>query len=412
MTWLRRALKALALLLALSTVAWFGVRRALGPRVSVVLPARREVVQTVVSSGRVLSPAEVSLGSQLGGLVRAVRAREGDRVTAGQVLVEFDDRELATQVEQARAGVLVASTRVGQLRTVSARVAGESVRQAEANLRAAESTWERQRTLFRSGALAASELESAQRSLDVARSQLQSAQIAAAGQSAGGGDARVAVAGRVQAEAVLRVAEARLEQARVVAPADGVIMRRSVEPGDVVTPGRALLVLLRDGDTELSITPDERNLADLRVGQRGVASAEAFPGRPFPVEVAYIAPAIDALRGTVEVKLRVPSPPPFLRPSMTVSVEVEVARHPGVLSLPPDAVRDAATASPWVMLVGADGRTARRAVTLGLRGERVVEVSSGLREGERVVPSSAEAAVRVGQRVRPRPMEASPPGGP
>jgi multidrug resistance efflux pump len=57
----------------------------------------------------------------------------------------------------------------------------------------------------------------------------------------------VAVAGRVQAEAALRVAEARLAQARVVAPAAGVIMRRSVEPGDVVTPGRALLVLLRDG---------------------------------------------------------------------------------------------------------------------------------------------------------------------
>lgn len=408
MIWLRRGLKVLALLAVVGAVAWFAAQRALGPKVEVVVPARREVVQTVVSSGRVLSPAEVSLGSQLGGLVRAVRAREGERVTAGQVLVELDDRELSTQVEQARAGVLVASTRVGQLRTVSARVAGESVRQAQANLRAAETTWERQRTLFRSGAIAASELESAQRALDVARSQLQSAQIASAGSSAGGGDARVAVAGRVQAEAALRVAEARLAQSRVVAPASGVIMTRSVEPGDVVTPGRALLVLLRDGDTELSMTPDERNLADLRLGQRAVASAEAFPDRPFPAEVSYIAPTIDALRGTVEVKLRVPTPPPFLRPSMTVSVEVEVARHPNVLSLPPDAVRDAATPSPWVMVVGGDGRTARRPVTLGLRGERVVEVASGLGERERVVPSSVGAAVRVGQRVRPRSVEAIP----
>jgi len=408
MIWLRRGLKVLALLAVVGAVAWFAAQRALGPKVEVVLPARREVVQTVVSSGRVLSPAEVSLGSQLGGLVRAVRAREGERVTAGQVLVELDDRELSTQVEQARAGVLVASTRVGQLRTVSARVAGESVRQAQANLRAAETTWERQRTLFRSGAIAATELESAQRAVDVARSQLQSAQIASAGSSAGGGDARVAVAGRVQAEAALRVAEARLAQSRVVAPAAGVIMSRSVEPGDVVTPGRALLVLLRDGDTELSMTPDERNLADLRLGQRAVASAEAFPDRPFPAEVSYIAPTIDALRGTVEVKLRVPTPPPFLRPSMTVSVEVEVARHPNALSLPPDAVRDAATPSPWVMVVGGDDRTARRPVTLGLRGERVVEVASGLGERERVVPSSVGAAVRVGQRVRPRSVEAIP----
>jgi len=104
----------------------------------------------------------------------------------------------------------------------------------------------------------------------------------------------------------------------------------------------------------------------------------------------------------------VPTPPPFLRPSMTVSVEVEVARHPNALSLPPDAVRDAATPSPWVMVVGGDDRTARRPVTLGLRGERVVEVASGLGERERVVPSSVGAAVRVGQRVRPRSVEAIP----
>lgn len=58
---------------------------------------------------------------------------------------------------------------------------------------------------------------------------------------------------------------------------DGVILRRNVEPGDVVNPGRPMLVLLREGPVVLSITPDERNLADLRVGQSAVASAEAFP---------------------------------------------------------------------------------------------------------------------------------------
>lgn len=400
--WLGRALKGLVLLALVAGVVAFAVRRSLGPKVTVLLPARREVVQTVVSSGRVLSPGEVNLGSTLGGLVRAVNVREGDRVAAGQLLVEFDSAELAAQVAQARAGVLVASSRVGQLRAVSARVASESVRQADANLRAAQSTWERQSSLFRAGAIAATELEAAQRAVDVARSQVQSAQITAAGASAGGGDGRVAEAGRVQAEASLRVAEARLAQARVLSPAAGVVLHRSVEPGDVVSPGRALLVLLRDGALELSVTPDERNLADLRVGQRAMASAEAFPDRPFAVEVSAIAPAIDALRGTVEVRLRVPNAPDYLRPAMTVSVEVEVARKADALTLPPDAVRDAATRAPWVMVVGADDHTARRPVTLGLHGERAVEVASGLTEGERVVPAT-DATVAVGQRVRPQP---------
>ena len=159
----KRVVVGVALVGVLGVGSWFGVQRALGPRVTVVLPARREVVQTVVTSGRVLSPAEVSLGSTVSGVVRAVHVREGDRVTAGQTLVEFDDAELATQVAQARAGVLVAASRVGQMRTVSARLADASVRQAEASLRAAQSTWERQQSLFQSGAVAATELESARR---------------------------------------------------------------------------------------------------------------------------------------------------------------------------------------------------------------------------------------------------------
>jgi HlyD family secretion protein len=56
-----------------------------------------------------------------------------------------------------------------------------------------------------------------------------------------------------------------------------------------------MLVLLREGPVELSITPDERNLADLRVGQSAVASAEAFPDRPFDARVSYLAPAVDPL---------------------------------------------------------------------------------------------------------------------
>lgn len=386
---LRRVVMVVLVLAAVAGGVLLAVKRARGPSVDVVRAARREVVETVVTSGRVMSPAEVSLGTTLSGVVRAVNAREGDRVRAGQVLVELDEAELAAQVAQARAGVLVAASRVTQLRVVGARVADESVRQAEANVRAARDTWSRQEALFRSGAIASADLEAAQRARDVAQSQLQSARLTAVGSSAGGGDARVAVATRAQAEAALRVAEAHLALARVVSPADGVIMRRAVEPGDVVTPGRALLVLLRDGPTELSVTPDERNLASLRLGQRAVASAEAFPGDPFGAEVSYLAPTIDAQRGTVEVRLRVPSPPAYLRPAMTVSVEVEVARHPSALAIPTDAVRDAATTSPWVVVVDAGGHTARRDVTLGLHGARVVEVTRGLREGEAVARTSA-----------------------
>lgn len=401
MNGVRTVLKALVLASLLGGGVAVGVARVRGPAVSWIAPAQGTVVQTVVASGRVMSPGEVNVGSTLGGVVRAVHVREGERVRAGQRLVDFDDDELVAQVAQARAGVQVAAARVGQLRGVGARVTAEQVRQAEAHLHAAELTWTRQSALHRAGAIPTAELDAARRAVEVARSQVESARATAAGSRAGGGDARVAEATRAQAEAALRVAEARAELARVVAPVDGVILRRNVEPGDVVNPGRPMLVLLREGPVVLSITPDERNLADLRVGQSAVASAEAFPDRPFDARVSFLAPAVDPQRGTVEVRLEVPSPPDFLRPAMTVSVEVEVGRHASVLTVPSEALRDAATATPWVMVVGADGRTARRNVTLGLRGVRVVEVRAGLDADARVLPPDAAAGVTVGQRVRP-----------
>ncbi|MEI8255575.1 MAG: efflux RND transporter periplasmic adaptor subunit, partial [Deltaproteobacteria bacterium] len=205
-----------------------------------------------------------------------------------------------------------------------------------------------------------------------------------------------------QAEAALRGAEARLAQMRILAPASGVILRREVEPGDVVQPAHTLLVLLVDGATEISIAPDERSLATLRIGQHALASTEAFPERTFDATVRYIAPAIDAQRGTVEVRLRVETPPDYIRPDMTASVEIEVGRVQSALTLPTDALHDAGTRRPWVLSLGADGRVARRDVRLGVRGERTTEIQGGVREGDRVLVGSNTATLTIGQRVRVR----------
>jgi HlyD family secretion protein len=102
----------------------------------------------------------------------------------------------------------------------------------------------------------------------------------------------------------------------------------------------------------------------------------------------------------VEVKLRVPDPPDYLRIDMTVSAEITVAQRRGALVVDADAVHDAASAAPWVLAVR-DGRATRVAVRLGARGTDKLEVLDGLAVGERLVPLS-ETAVRAGMRVRPR----------
>jgi HlyD family secretion protein len=213
-----------------------------------------------------------------------------------------------------------------------------------------------------------------------------------------GSDFALAQTALEQARANAEAARARLAYATVRAPSAGVLINRDVEPGDVVQPGKALMVLSPSGDTELVVQIDERNLGLLALGQHALASADAFADQRFAAELVYINPGVDAQRGSVEVKLRVASPPPYLRQDMTVSVDIEVARRAQALLVPSDAVRDADSGSPWVLVVE-DGRARRRPVVLGLRGNGVAEALQGLRPDDEVVPVTA-AAVGDGTRVR------------
>ncbi len=375
-----------------------GVRACAGTKVPVALAERRPLVQRVVASGRVLAPARIQVGSVVVGRVTRVGFDKGDRVKTGDVLVQLDDAEARAALAQARAQVAQAVARLEQVRVVSVRVTAEAERQAELRLEQAEVKLARTRTLAEAGSVSRSDLDDAVKARDLAASQLESARAQSTAATTGA-ERRNAEAALDQARAAERAATARLDQLRVEAPAPGVLTERDVEPGDVVQPGRALLVLARDGATQLSVQPDEKNLAFLRLGQPATASADAFPHRLFPARVAWIAPAVDLSRGTVEVKLDVPDPPQFLRPDMTVSVNVEVGREADALVVPAGSVRDAGSA-PWVLVVRG-GRAERQAVRLGMRGEGVVQILEGLGPGDAVIPPSSPVAADARVRAEP-----------
>jgi len=253
--------------------------------------------------------------------------------------------------------------------------------------RLASGTRPRVGELVAKGFYSPAQLDDAQRARDVAASQLQAAQIQAANNRPQGSEVRVARSNVEQARAALAVAEARLAYATLRAPVAGRVLTRSVEPGDTAQPGKALLTLAPNGDTELTAQIDEKNFGLLAIGQNAHVSADAYPGEHFPATLSYIAPSIDALRGSVEIRLAVAQPPATLRHEMTVSIDIETARRPDALSLPCDSVREAG-GQPWVMAVR-DGRTVRQPVKLGLRGAGRCEVVEGLSEGEAVLPASA-----------------------
>jgi HlyD family secretion protein len=379
-------------------LAWGAVRFVFGPSVAVDRVVRRDVVQTIVASGRVETPYRVDIGSQVVGTVAKVPVAEGDRVKAGQVLVVLESREAEALVKQADVAVAQAEARLRQLRELQLPVASQSLRQAEVNLENARATQERNRRLYESGFIGRSALDESQRALDVARTQVDSARKQVETARPSGSDYAMAATALAQAQASLQAARARLAYTAITAPRDGILIARDVEAGDVVQPGKALMVLSPEGETQIVVQIDERNLARLKVGQPALASADAYPNERFKAELVYLNPGVDPQRGTVEVKLRVAEPPAYLRQDMTVSVDIEVERHPGVLALRAEALRDLGNAKPWVLKVNGS-RTRRQDVAVGLRGEGWAEIRAGLAENDLVVPAD-NTAIKPGRRVR------------
>ncbi len=231
----------------------------------------------------------------------------------------------------------------------------------------------------------------------VAQTARETALLQAASNAPKGSDFALTLARRDQARAALELAQAKLEYTVIRAPAAGTVLKKYVENGDTVTQGKKLFDLSVAGETQVVLNVDEKNIALLDLGRKAQVVADAYPGKSFPAEIFYIAPGVDAQRGSIEVKLRVPEPPPFLKPDMTVSAEIVAGRKSDAVTLAADAVRDASSASPWVLAVRG-GRAERVPVKLGLRGTDRVEIASGLAADDRVIPIGASAS--PGQRVR------------
>ncbi|HEU4375720.1 MAG TPA: efflux RND transporter periplasmic adaptor subunit [Telluria sp.] len=395
----KRAAAALALGVLLAG-AWAAQPLVFGPQIKVYTVERRELLQTVVATGRVETPLRVDIGSQVTGVIAAIPVAEGQAVKRGQVLIELERAEAAAAVEQARAAVGQAQARLLQVRQVGGPVAAQALRQAETNLANARRQFQRNQDLFARGFVGQAALDEAQRSLNVADSQAASARFQARSMGEDGSDVLMAKAALAQAEASLQMARAKLGYTTITAPADGVLIARSAERGDVVQPGKVLMVLSPNGRTQLVVDIDEKNIALLRLGQAALASADAYPAQRFGARLAYINPAVDPQRGSVEVKFDVGQPPPYLRQDMTVSVDIEVARRPNAVVVPTEALHDSAGRAPWVLKV-AGRRLQRQPVTTGATGGGNTEIVAGLQPGDLVAPA-AGAGLADGSRVRPQ----------
>ena len=360
------------------------IQRMRGPALAGYKVAERPLVQTVVATGRVVAVSRAQIGSPVTGVVIERRVREGDRVQAGDVLavLRADDMEAAVRDAEAALAQLQQSTRPQ---------AQAALREAEARLTQATREAQRRRDLFQQQAIAREEMEQAIQAETTARANAEQARLTA----------RSLLAGNpAEAAARARVASSKAQLAKTTIRAEvaGTVLTRNAEPGDLVQPGRILFEIAQTGDTEIQVPLDEKNLEVLAIGQTAMCIADAYPARPFPAKVGFIAPSVDPQRGTVDIRLTVTPVPSFLRQDMTVSVNVETGRRDKAIVVPNEALTamDGNRAELWVVV---DGRATKRPVQLGLRGLTQTEVTSGLHVGDWIL-SDARASVAPGDRVR------------
>jgi multidrug resistance efflux pump len=338
--------------------------------------ARYEAVGTVAS--KTTSP----LASRIMGQVTAVRVREGDHVRAGQVLVEIEARDVAANVARAKASVAEAEQSLVEIdRAVEAAV--QALAAAAANRDLAKVTYERYAKLVEARAVSRQEFDEVEARYKVAAAELERATANVEMQRA----RRSQTLARIeQARAESQGANVTLGYATIVAPADGIVVAKAAEVGMMAQPGVPLLTIENPSTYRLEASVEESRTARVELGAEVPVRIDALGGVDITGSVAEIMPAADPASRSVVVKIDLPATR-GLR-----SGQYGVAAFPAgervVTAVPRGALVERGQLA--AVFVVDDSNVARlRFVTTGERSGDLVEILSGLDEGQRFVAENA-----------------------
>ena len=195
-----------------------------------------------------------------------------------------------------------------------------------------------------------------------------------------------------QVQGLLAVQNERISEYTIVAPMDGLVLRRDGETGEIAEVGQVLFRVGVPKPLQVVAEVNEEDIPRVALGQTTLFRTDAFPNRRLEGKVSEMTPMGDYAAKTFRVKIALPDDTP-LQPGMSVEANIVTREKPNALLVPADALQGDA------VFVVQGNRLRRRAVTVGLRGTREVEVVSGLQEGERVA-SPAPTGLTDGARVR------------
>ena len=302
---------------------------------------RRTISEKIGYTGTLEAWRKINITPEIGGKIARILVDEGQTVAEGQLLAELETESARLQLKQAEAGLAV----------------------AEANFEDAKRNKERMDRLIKENAISEMQREKVQLAYDAASAQLD------------------------QARAALNLARHALDVSIMKAPFAGVIASRNAEVGDVINPmmgsfstASGVMSLVDFSRVKITVEAAQDDAARIRKGQPASIRVAYVPDREFEGRVTVVNLAADPSTKKFGIEVLVDNPGLVLRPGTFGDVRFEVSSHADAIAIPQRAILENA----YVFVVS-DGQARRREVTLGLQNTTLVEILSGLEEGEWVI---------------------------
>jgi HlyD family secretion protein len=353
------------------------------------MPVVRGVaVEAVYATGTLEAAERLTIRAKVAGAIEQLTVREGDTVTAGDLLARVNSpsvhHDLARGEADRWAATQEATSDAPQIEALRAQV-----RATEADLANAKDDLQRTTKLFASGATHESEVERARTRVAGHEAQL-------AAQSARLQSLRIELQAHARASiAAAKSLSARVTDGDVRSPLSGVVLAKYAEPGEVVAQNQPLFFVGTADNLNVECAVDEEDIGRVAPGKVVAISIHALANQTFSGRVKEIFPDADRAKKTFLVKIKLDGPQTSLRSGMSAEINIVIDEHPGALLAPSDSVD--AHGGAWVVT---NGRAERRTVQVGIRDLLRVEVLGGLREGEQIV-TLGSAALSQGARVSP-----------
>lgn len=354
--------------------------------VSATRVVRGTAVEAVYATGTVEAEARVFVRAKIGGTVNEVLVKDGATVKKGDLLARLDNPVVTHELERGQADLAAASAQ-GAPDAPRLAAVREQARGLEADLAFAERERDRAEKLAGAAAISESELERVRTRVTQLQAQLAAlhAEERALRIDLGANQAR--------SSANVRALASRVTDTEVRAPADGIVLSKLVEVGEVVTMNQPLFKVGDVASLVLEVVVDEADVARIHApaateardaGSRTVVSLYAFPKQVFSARVFDVMPDANRERKAFLVKVRFDAPPPGLRSGMSAEANIVLGEKPDVVLAPSGSDSEGGV---WIV---EDGRARRRPVKIGIRDLLRFEVTEGLAGGETIVTAGAD----------------------